>query len=324
MGSLRPVVRAWACAFVAVAAWGAPAAADPSKLKPEIGWNYGDIETARETALGGAVRGFGQSSTALYTNPANMASTQVYHLEALAQIWPEAKRQSYGGSAVDSVTSRVAGGLAGHYTIDDPDGLKRKSTDARVGLAFPISDKFYIGAVGKYLRARQDGLGPLGPSFASGGLSGKPVVAGFTFDTGVTVKPIPSLAIGVVGTNLSNPGTTFQPTSLSGGIGFATGDFSLEGDVLGDFTTYDKTKVRAMAGGELLLGDHFPVRLGYRFDQGQATHAISGGAGYLDQQFAIEVGLRRTVAGEAATAVVIGLQYFLESSGGGSRQVQYE
>src|SRR5262245_20147293 len=81
-----------------------PSAADPSELVPEVGYNYGEIESARATALGGAMRALGNGTTALYMNPAGMPLTRVYHLEGMAAIWPEARRQSYGAAAVDSVT----------------------------------------------------------------------------------------------------------------------------------------------------------------------------------------------------------------------------
>lgn len=309
----------------AAAAVSSTSAFAQSKLAPEVGWNYGDVETARSAALAGATRAFGPGTAGLYLNPAAMALNRVYHLEALAQIAPEAKRQTYGATAVDSVTSRLAGGLGGHYGIQDSDGLKRKWTDVRFGLAFPFSDKLFAGVSGRYLKLRQDGLGPLGDSLASGGLRDEAVVDDFSFDAGLVVRPIPQLAIGIVGTNLTYPGTGFQPTTVGGGVGFGSEDFTIEGDVVADFTSFtnaqggSETTMRAMIGGEYLAGDHFPLRLGYRFDGGQRSHAISGGLGYVDPQFAIEAAVRRTVAGDErmspATTIIIGLQYFLESTG---------
>jgi opacity protein-like surface antigen len=303
------------------------ASADPSKLIPEVGYNYGEIETARSAAMGGALRAFGNGITALYTNPAGMALTRVYHLGALASIWPEPKRQSYGAGAVDSVTGRLAGGIGGSYSSLDPDGVERKWTDVRLALAMPLSDKFFAGLTGKYLKLRQNGVGPLSlrSDLASGGLVEDAIVNNFTFDAGLTVKPTDSLAIGLVGSNLTNPGTGFQPLSLGGGVGYGTRDLTVEGDVLADFTTYlrgngsAKTTWRTMLGLEYLAADHYPLRLGYRYDQGPATHAISAGLGYLDPQFAVELAVRRSVAGRdvtyPSTSVVIELQYFLESTG---------
>jgi opacity protein-like surface antigen len=304
------------------------ARADRSDLVPEVGFNYGEIESGRSLAMGGATRALGNGVTAIYQNPANMALTRVYHLQALAQIWPEARRQTYGASAVDSATGRLAAGVAGQYGVLDPDGVDRKWTDARLALAFPLSDRLYAGMTGKYLKLRENGFARPGfglppPSVASSGLGTEAIVDGFTFDAGITAKPSDAVFIGIVGTNLTNPGHGFQPTMFGGGIGYGTNDITVEGDIVADFTTFTnadgstRTNVRAMAGFEYLAVDHYPLRLGYRYDKAQSSHALSAGVGYIDPQFSIDVGIRHTVGSQdpfgPVTAVVIDLQYFVES-----------
>lgn len=306
-----------ASAFCALVLGAAPALADPSELSPEVSYNYQEIETPRITATGGAERALSNSLSALFINPANMAASRVYHIGAFAQIWPEARRQSYGIAAVDSIvsSSRLAGGLGATYNLMDPDGIDRTWLDVRGGLAFPFSDSFFLGATVRYLKLGQDGLGPLGRSPASGGLEGDFILDTFSFDVGATLKPTKEFAISVVGNNLSNPDNGFQPLTVGGGIGYGNERFSLEADVVGDFTTYDDTTMRAMAGLEILVGDNFPLRAGYRFDEGAESHALGFGAGYIDRALSAEIGIRRTVSGEAATAVVFGFTYHLESAG---------
>ena len=304
------------------------ARADRSDIVPEVGFNYGEIESARSAAMGGATRALGNGVTGVYQNPANIALTRVYHLQALAQIWPEARRQSYGASAVDSATGRLAAGVAGQYGVLDPDGVDRKWTDVRLALAYPLSDRLYAGITGKYLKLRENGFARSGfglppPSLASSGLGTDPIVDGITFDAGITVKPSEALFLGVLGTNLSNPGNGFQPTMFGGGIGYGTNDITIEGDVVADFTTFTnadgstRTNVRAMAGFEYLAVDHYPLRFGYRYDKAQSAHGLSAGVGYIDPQFSIDVALRHTVGSKdpfgPVTAVVIDLQYFVES-----------
>jgi hypothetical protein len=128
------------------------------------------------------------------------------------------------------------------------------------------------------------------------------------------VRPADYFALALVGNNLNNPGNGLQPTLLGGGVGFGTEDFTVEGDALADFTTWGRTTTRLMGGFELLAGDHFPLRLGYRYDEGAQSHSVSGGLGYIDRAFAAELGLRRVVSGDAATTVVIGFTYHLEST----------
>jgi opacity protein-like surface antigen len=316
-------------AFAATAAFAQTAHAEPSSLVPEIGFNGGEMETGRAIAMGGAMRALGNAITGLYSNPANIALTHVYHLQGLAQIWPEARRQTYGASAVDSVTGRLAGAIGAHYGVLDTDGVDRKWTDVRVAVGFPISDKFYAGLTGKYLKLFDNGVPRAGyglrNTYSWGGLADSPTVDGFTFDAGITVTPVNGLFIGVVGSNLTNTGNGFRPLTLGGGIGYGNNDITAEVDVVADFTTYvrpdgsGRTAMRAMAGFEYLVADHFPLRVGYKYDAEPATHAVSAGVGYIDPQFSIDLGFRRTVTGKEpygpVTAIVIDLQYFIESSG---------
>lgn len=298
-----------------------PARADGATLPPEVGYNYGQTETPRIAAMGGALRAFSSSADALFINPANMATSRVYHVGALAQIWPEASRQSYGLAIVDSIVSasRLAGGLGGTWTRQDPSGVDRTSYDLRFALAFPFSEHFFLGATGRYLSMRQDGfprgLFDLRPSSAAGGLQGKAIVQSITFDAGMTLKPIPELALSIVGTNLTDPGHGFLPLTFGGGVAYGTRDFTVEGDALGDFTTYGETKARAMLGGEYLAGDHFPVRAGYRYDEGAQSHALTGGFGYVDTAYEVDLALQRVIVGERATAIIIGFKYHVESGG---------
>ena len=209
----------------------------------------------------------------------------------------------------------MGGGIGATYNTQDTDGINRKWTDVRFALSYPFSDQFYMGVGGRYLTLSQSGYGPLGASAASGGLVDKHIVSGFSFDAGATFKPTDGLSLSIVGTNLNNPGNGFQPMGLAGGIGFGKDLFSLEGDVAADFTTWDRTTVRAMAGGEVLLGDHVPLRGGYRYDDGAKSHSVSGGLGYVDTTFGAEVAIRRVVSGDPVTAVVFGFTYHLDAGG---------
>jgi hypothetical protein len=250
-----------------------------------------------------------------------MATSRVYHMAAIAQIWPEASRQTYGAAIVDSIVSasRLAGGLGASWTGQDPSGVDRSAFDVRFALAFPFSEHFYLGATGRYLSMQQNGyprgLYTLPPSLASGGTHGSAIVQAITFDAGATLKPMPELALSIVGSNLTNPGNVFLPLMFGGGVAYGTADLTIEADALADFTTFGATKARAMVGGEYLAADHVPIRLGYRYDQGVESHAVTGGLGYLDSAYSIDLSVQRTVAGPAVTAIIIGFTYHVENSG---------
>lgn len=298
------------------------ASAAPSSLPPGVGYNAGEMETPRSAALGGATRATSSSIEALYSNPAGMATARVYHLSGIAQIWPQARRQTYGAAAVDSIVNkqRIAGGVSANWSSQDPDGVDRDSFDFRFALAAPLSDRFFLGGAMRYLSLAENGYpgtDGLAPSVASQGLGDGDIVADLTFDAGVTLKLTPELALSAVGTSLTNPGHGFLPLTFGGGAGFGVDDFTLELDAVGDFTTYDETKLRLMAGGEVLLADSFPLRAGYRFDEGLETHSVGGGLGFVSPDFAVDASLRGVVSGPKSLTIVFGFRYHVESAGFG-------
>jgi hypothetical protein len=307
-----------ACGLAATLAAG-PAVADPASISPEQGYDLGQIESPRALAFAGAQTALGTSTTALYQNPANLTLARVYHFEAVASVSPEARRQSYGGGIVDSSTSRLAGGIAGSWNLQDPDGINRTWTDLRLALAYPLGDRFSVGGTGRYLRVDQNVGGPLASKFgdyASFGTA-SPIFNSFTFDIGATIIPAEGFRIGAVGHNLSNPGTGLAPTQLQGGVGYGSELFSVEGDALADFTTWKSTRGRYMLGGEVFLGGHVPLRLGYRYDDGTRTHALSTGLGYVDKSWSFEVGARRDIVGaHEGTMVTASIRFFYNPEGG--------
>jgi opacity protein-like surface antigen len=302
------------------------AAADPSELPPAFAYDYGETQTPRSAGVA-AMHALGAGVTALYVNPANLGLTRSYHIAALGQFTPEAKRHLYGAAVMDS-TRRVSGGGSFIGGFQDKDGIDRSTIDARVAMAFAVTKGFHIGLGGRYLRADQDGLGPLGESRASGGLldASEPphgrqtMINTVTLDAGMTYKPIDQLALAAFGQNITYPNNGLLPTLVGLGIGYGTKDWSVEVDGLADINSYSKPSPRLMAGGEYLLLNHVPLRAGYRFDllngSGEKmSHQLSAGAGYVEPRFGIEASVRRTLVGPSATMVYLSFTYYVESLG---------
>ena len=155
--------------------------------------------------------------------------------------------------------------------------------------------------------------GRLQTSPASEGLPDKDILKSISFDLGATLKASEAFAISVVGNNLSNPDHGFQPMTIGGGLGLSLGDFGLEGDVVSDFVSWDENKLRAMVGGEGLFANHFAARLGYRYDQGAVSHAVSAGVGYIDRAFDVDIAVRRVVSGDDRDRNIFGFSYHLEA-----------
>ncbi len=267
--------------------------------------------------MGGGLAATGASTVGLYQNPANMELSRVYHFEAEGAFSPEARRYDFGGAIVDSANGRFAGGIGANFGMLDPDGIHRSFVDFRLGLSYQLGDHLAFGIAGRYLGVDQDtGVGPFGDSLISSGTPSKALAQYITGDAGMTITPFEGFHIGIVGHNLSDPGTSLAPTTLVGGVGYESKVFGVETDVLTDFNSYETPVVRVSAGGEIFLGDHVPLRAGYRYDQGTNTHALSGGLGYIGQQWSAEYSLRRDIVGDhPATMMSLSLRYFYDSTG---------
>lgn len=298
-----------------------PARADSISTSPEQAYDQGEVPTPRALAMGGALNALGVSTAALFLNPANMALARVYHLEALAAYSPEAKRQTYGLAAVDSVlnSAHIAGGLGGTWNEFDPGGIHRTWTDLRAAVAIPLGDHLSLGGTVRWLRVNQDlGVGPFGTSQASDGNSG-PLFNSVTLDAGATVSLLDGLRIAVVGHNLTNPGTALAPITGAAGVGYFTPTFAIEGDGSLDFTTWGSARGRLMGGAELFVADRYALRAGWRYDAGTKINSPSIGFGYIDPHWSIEIGLRRDLLSEhAETLGSLSLRYFYDATGTGS------
>jgi hypothetical protein len=294
------------------------AEADQAKTTVDQGYELGEVQHPRGVAMGGAQTALGMSTAAIWLNPANLPLARVYHLEAIAAGGLEARRQQYGGAIADSSTSRIAGGFGGTWSMQDPDGIHRSWTDLRLTIAYPLADRISFGVTARYLRLGQSvNAGPLGNSLASSGTPGDPIYNGFTWDAGVTIIPVNGLYIAAVGRNLTPDGGAIAPTSVIGGVGYnGGGAWSVEADSNVDFSTYAGPRARYMAGGEYFVAERIPLRLGYRYDDGTRSHAVSFGVGYVDRKWSVELGVRRdVVADHPATLGVIGFRLFYDQSG---------
>lgn len=327
---MRPVTKASALTlavglFAGVSVGTPRLAAAQSPLDPSVIYNYGENETPRSAAMGGALRAMGAGTTGMFLNPAAIPLTRLYHIEALAQGSPETGRQVYGGAIVDTVTSRLGGGFSFVGGFMDPKGIDRSFLDMRLDLAFPITERFIIGLGGRYLKLTQSGVGPFGTSAISGGLldSGSTtlppgrtaMVNTVTLDAGIVVRPTDSIFIAAVGQNLTYPRNGLLPTTVGGGFGFGTDMFSIEADGIADLNSWDKPTARVGLGAEYVLATVVPIRAGYRFDQGAKLHTVSLGTGYVGSIFSVEGTVKRTISSPGATTLLLSIAYHLESSG---------
>ncbi|HZF51520.1 MAG TPA: hypothetical protein VE093_22850 [Polyangiaceae bacterium] len=300
----------------------APTALAQEAVPTPFSNDYGQTETARSAGLASAARALGNGTSGLFLNPASIALNRVYHVEGLLQATPEAGRLTAGAAIVDSIMNRhgLAGGVAVLGGLLNAGPSDWSTFELRTALAYPISDKLLLGVAPRYVSITHAFPAVEGDQNQNDLVSLE--IHAFTFDAGVTIRPSDSLHIALVGQNLASNRRSLYPTSIGGGVGFATEVFSLEVDGLADFGSYDGVTTRFMGGGEVLVGEHFPIRLGYKFDQGAklhkksaGLHEIAGGLGYIGTEFAIEASIQRTLSDPGATTIVVGLAYYVETAG---------
>lgn len=299
------------------------AVAEPSESSPTIGYNRSAVETARSAALGGGLRAFSNSIEALHSNPANMGLTRVYHVGGLAQFWPREQLRTFGVAVVDSISSRsrLSGGLSVSWLFQDPEGLARKARDIRGGLAIPLTNSLLLGISGRYLDMSQEGtpLGVLPPSKAAGGLAGGKLLEDVTVDVGLTFHPTEQLRLALVGSNLTDPGHALLPFILGGAIGFGNNSFTLESDLSVDFDTFETPAYLATGGLEVLVANRYPLRVGYRWDEGLGAHAVSAGVGFVAREFSMDFGYRQMLGSDPSRAFFFGVKYHVEAQAYGGR-----
>ena len=237
--------------------------------------------------------------------PAAMALAPLYHVETQAQFSPQFGRWAFGGNVIDSSTNKLAAGMSFIGIVGNGES-GYSGMDGRVALAFPIVNQVAIGISGRYLSLGREGTAPAGVDQEA------PVAQGFTMDGSIALS-LDILRISAIAQNFIDIGSILTPFRVGGGAAVLIGDFlTIAADVLGDLTTFVNPEILVGGGAEFLAGGIVPIRAGYRYDSGRAIHSVTGGIGYVDQSFGIELSLRQDVGGPENTEVLLGLRYFVQ------------
>jgi len=277
------------------------------------------IESVRGVGLGTGARAAAVSTQAQAENPANLVGAGVYHLEAFMGYQPTFKRMGYGAAIVDSMTSRLAAGISARALVGDNSAGENSGWEGRIGLGFPFGDSFSLGVAGRYAnftisdqRAKRenDKLSPPAKPDRTFKLNA------FTLDAAATLRLIDALSISALGYNLIDTGSPLAPLMAGGAASVRLGDgVSLGGDAIVDMNThksFNGPKLQVGGGLEFLASGVIPLRGGYMFDQGRKQHAVTGGIGFVDTTFGLQVSLRQVVSGGSESTVMAALQYFVQ------------
>lgn len=268
----------------------------------------------RPVGLGGVLRASSSGTSGIYLNPATIAMTPLYHIEAMYQYTGEEQMHSGGVAVVDSITSIIAAGLSFNYSRIDRLKMDHEAYDVRLALAGGIGDLFRLGLTGRYLHLEQNlggkNQGPAG--VAALPYSGSQQVDGFTFDAGAAFRLGDLVTLGLVGYNLTDTGSVFAPLQIGGGLSLHLMSMLLiEGNLVVDFTSHDNVNEETHLGVELFIANQVAIRAGHIYDVYFNRHSISAGLGYVDSVFAIDFGFMQEIVADGRMILAFGFKYFI-------------
>jgi len=250
----------------------------------------------RPLGMGGAARGFATGDAGPQLNPSGISLMRAYLMEGSYQYGSALNAHDVRLSAVDSTSGfNMGGALYYNYHRDSPaDGMKQTGHLFGGSLSFPVLDKIFLGGSAKYVRFA-DAVGT--------------THTGFTFDAGLTLRPIPQLSIGAAGYNLLDRQTPWAPRAVGGGVAvlplpnlILMFDSVLEKDYVS--TTRDKV-MYYMGGGEFSLATAAAIRAGGGHDGMSGNNYVSAGVSTISAEIgALDLGLRQDVSGQKKTTVV--------------------
>lgn len=266
-----------------------------------------DPSNARGVALGGG--GAVQIGTgAVQRNPAALGLTRSYQADGYGFYDPGSTAVTLGAAIADSFSNRIGlgMGLGYAYTFTDADHGDLTAHDLRIALALPLGQTAAIGLTGRYLTVDAQYTDADTPP------EQRELVDTITLDASFALRLGERVWLAAIGENLTNPGSAWAPVRLGGAAAVMPLEIlSLGVDVAFDLTTYDSPAGRYVGYGELLAGARFPLRLAYTFDDGRDVHTVSGGVGYVDQRFGLDLSVRQDVTGASETLLAAGVRLFI-------------
>lgn len=267
------------------------------------------LETPYGLGMGVGVRAGATGTSALAYNVSNMAAVSTYHVEAFSQIIPGSKSNggtywTIGSSVTDSTTSKKIAMGTSFRGVFSGQNRRYDGWDWRSGIGVQIIPQLSIGLGFRWARlnaSRFEGQ-RLGPSFD-----------GITLDASMTITPLPWLKVAGLGYNLVKTYSSLAPQMAGGSVALTPVEsFTIGGDMLFDFTTFQKTELIAGAGMTYVAGEIVPLRFGYRRDQGRNLNQITAAAGFTKGKIGAEMALRQDIGARKETYLLVMFRFVVQ------------
>lgn len=284
--------------WVAILAFPLLASAQATAPTPVAVSTLRDFMHARSYGMGGAFRATGLGADSVVGNPASMSLFPRFQTE-LSGAWELDGRMTFGTLAVvDSVSNRVAAGLAYHFG-QIREGEERRTLHLQTfAFAVPVAPWLHFGLSGRYLNlSGSKDKGAAGPRAANA----------ITGDAGLMFRFGQSIQVGVSGHNLIETTHPELARYFVGSAAFVGQLFSAAAEVRADFGARRLTDPVDAApanffgwsvGAEYILGV-VPLRAGYQSDPLANAQYLSGGLGLMTETGNIDLAYRHQLDGEA-------------------------
>lgn len=261
----------------------------------------------RVVSVGEVGRADARDSASTTLNPAGLALSRTVVFEGSYGYQPGDSLSLVNINACDS-TVAVAGCFYYRFLDASPE-LSTGTFDRRVhefgaNLARALSEQILIGVNLRYFDYDSE-------------LVDEGDDSGFTVDAGAVVRPTERIQLGVVGYNLIPQDTPQYPTAVGGGITVrplptlaigADGVWDLDDDLDQGSGRYGVGTEYFFASSDQQSG--FPVRAGYVYDNQLGGSFVSGGLGWLNSKFGLDIAVRRQVDGGDELMLQAGLRLF--------------
>jgi hypothetical protein len=207
----------------------------------------------------------------------------------------------------------------------------REGHETGLSLAVALGDRFSLGATLKYLHVATTATNPPFKGFETvqswtlDTTTSDAAADGFSLDFGLSARITDALSAAVVGYNLIPLRSVEAPMAMAIALAYRpVSVLTIAYDTVIYFDKYHtpssdptadsirRTTVRTGGGLEWAIASKVPLRVGALYDNGRPGTYISGGIGYLHQQFGIDFGFRQQVQHGNETILALGVRVFLE------------
>lgn len=247
--------------------------------------SFADLTNARALALGGAFRALGGTAEVIVGNPAAVTLFPLYRVE-VGGAWDFGSKDAFGSVMVlDGQARPIAGGIAYQIVSTGKGAARRTGHLSTLALSYALGPNFNLGTSTRYLV-----------------MSGAAAANAVTADVGVMARVGEGVHLGVGGHNLIDTRNPELARYFTGSAALLLGGFNLAGDLKADFAG-PETALGFSVGGEYVLGQIFPIRVGYRQDARDGLQAISGGLGFFSGSGGIDLAYQHALNGEGRNIV---------------------